>query len=228
MWAKRGPTRPPWTIGVDSGAGRVYNTRMASRLVGASGVAVLGLLALGCGTVNPSGPPPGSQAVDLSADACAGLIRAVDLATPETIDAVERCRFTDAGADAAKVVLTSNPTSGARWAALWVYAASDADPGPLLPYLASDDPSVAAMAAATVVAFGDRAGFPGLAKALDATQRLDGSKPPMSIQAFAFASLLSSVVVDEAPVDAEDWQDWLDANESALVFDGTTGMWGLP
>src|SRR4026209_614283 len=80
-------------VGLHSEARRVYTTRMASRLVGAAGVALLGLLALGCDTAKPAGPPTASRVAVGSGD-CAGKIRAMDLANDATVFAVDSCLFT--------------------------------------------------------------------------------------------------------------------------------------
>jgi len=201
---------------------------MASRRpAGVAVAALLGLLAFGCDATRPSGPPTASQ-VAVSANACTDLIKAVDLARPETIDAVDPCRFTDAGADAARRVLQSNPAGGARWAALWVYAASDADPAPLAPYLTSDDPTVRAMAAAATVRFGDRAGFAVLGQSLTESRQLEGTRPPSTIAAFALGTLNAVVLGDDVPTAADAWPSWLGAHAAGLVFDAAAGTWSQP
>ena len=204
----------------------MYTTRMASRLVGAAGVALLGLLALGCDTAKPSGPPTASQVAVSSGD-CAGKIRAMDLANDATVFAVDRCRFTLEGGEAAKAVLAANVSGDALWAAIWVYVDSASDPAPLRPFVRAGTPTTRAMASAGAIAFGDSAGFDGLREALTADQQLDGSTPPIAISAFALGALERYVIVPDAPTTAADWATWLSSNGTRLGFDPSQGTWSL-
>ena len=199
----------------------------AGRLAGAVAVALLGLLAGACNTPSPS-IPQATQGSALDATACATLIRAVDLASDDSVFGVDRCRFTAAGAEAASSVLAANASGDARWAALWVYASAGSDPAPLRPYLTSDDPTSRVMAAAAVVAFGDRSGFDALAAAIGVEDQLAGSKPPVSIGAFAAGALASSIDGDEIPTDEAAWPAWLAAHAASLGYDDSAATWRLP
>lgn len=84
------------------------------------------------------------------------------------------------------------------------------------------------MAAAALVVFGDRAGFDVLAAAIGDVQTLAGTTPPMSIDAFATASLGSSIRGAGLPTAATAWPAWLAANQAALAYDESTATWALP
>ena len=202
---------------------------MASgRLAGTIGVALLGLLAVGCDSTHPSGPPASQPVVSIAAADCAARIKAVDLADAATVFAVDRCRFTPAGGEASRAALQAGATGDAVWAALWVYVDSASDPAPMRPYVATGTTSTRAMASAGLVAFGDATGFDGLRVALADTETLDGSTPPLAIQAFALDALERSVVLSNGPSDAAAWSSWLEARSAALRYDPSAGTWSLP
>ena len=165
-------------------------------------------------------------------------IEAADLGNEQTIDALEGIRFTPAGEEAARAVLTSSASGDVLWAATWVYASSATDPAPLAPFLQNADASIRAMAAATLVARGDQSGFDALAGLLAEAGNLRGSSPPISIGGFAAFTLSRSVQAADAPLPPataadlaaveEEWSAWLQAHGDALVFDAESGTWTQP
>jgi hypothetical protein len=169
---------------------------------------------------------------------CAVRINALDLANEATIESLDPCRFSSEGETAAREVLAANPTGNALWAALWVYASAGSDPAPVRPFLHHADATVAVMASATLVAFGDASGFAGLAEALDRTGRVTGSTPPLAIDDFALSSLATYVVGADVPPAADgaadlatlkkSWRDWLANHQTSLVFSTTDGTWSHP
>lgn len=175
------------------------------------------------------------MAVAADVAAAHGMIEAADLGTADSINALEGVRFTQAGEEAARAVLASGATGDVLWAATWVYASSATDPGPLVPLLDNADASIRAMAAATLVALGDRAGFAVLAALLPETGQLQGSAPPLSIGSFALSTLSRYVQVAGVPAEpatqsevaaaAANWAAWLGAHTSALTFDAPSGTW---
>jgi hypothetical protein len=185
---------------------------------------------------SPSALPGVTAAADLAN--CRALIDAADLLRPETIQAVDACRFATQGAQAARAVLESGARDGPLWAAVWVYASAGSDPAPLRAAVAADDPSVRVMAAASLVGFGDATGFEVLQTSLDDADWLSGSKPPMRIMEFAVRTLARYVVAADAPVgpaapeELESvrarWMDWLGLHAQDLAFDDAQGVWGAP
>ena len=192
------------------------------------------------GACSPAPSPTASVHVTSSPDLsnCRTLIEAVDLAKPETIDAADRCRFTREGAQAARAVLETGTSQNALWAAIWVYASSGADPAPLRPLLATDDPSLRVMAGASLLAFGDAAGFAAIEAALDDGGGLAGSEPPLTITEFAVGTLARYVIANDVPagpaspdeLDAvrSGWIAWLGAHGTTLAFDDADGTWSGP
>ena len=178
-------------------------------------------------TLNPA-------AADDSADA-RRLIESADLADETSLDEIGGLRFTPAGARAAADVLASSSDDNAIWAAIWVYGSSGRDPAPLRRHLDSADASIAAMAAATVVAFGDAGGFVALARSLTSADQLRGSRPPLTISDYAKTTLRRYVptILDQSPPDptatpaaqAAQWAAWLDAHAASLAFDDASGTW---
>ena len=164
-----------------------------------------------------------------------GMIETADLGTADTINALEGVRFTPAGEEAARAILASSATGDVLWAATWVYASSATDPAPLVPLLGNADPSIRAMAAATLVALGDHAGFAVLAALLPDAGQLQGSAPPLSIGSFALFTLSRYVQASGVPAEpateadlaaaAANWAVWLGAHDSALTFDTASRTW---
>lgn len=183
---------------------------------------------------SPTAAPPVAIADE---GECRRLIEAVTLIDDPTIRAADACRFTPIGAQAARDVMANASASPDQlWAALWVYAASGSDPAPLRPLASHADSTLRAMASATLVAFGDRAGFVPLAELLADQTSLSGARPPVTVSAFAANSLSRYVAAGGAPAaDAADpaaqasaWQAWLSANAETLQYSVTEGVWTLP
>lgn len=201
-------------------------------------------VAIGCTSTPPPTQAPASLAPSAAATAvadaaeCARLIGATSLADPASIQAVDACRYRAAGAQASRAVLVANTAGPDQlWAALWVYAASSNDPAPLLPFASNSDPTLRAMASATLVAFGDRSGFAPLAQLLADTSTMYGSLPPLTIGAYTAAALLRYVVAGSAPspdladdptAHAAVWQAWLNQNAAELQYSPADGIWTLP
>ena len=165
------------------------------------------------------------------------LIETVDLNDESTLDNISSLRFTQAGADAARAVLQAGGTPDQLWAALWVYGSAGTDPAPVEPLLTNGDPSVVAMAAATLVGFGDAAGLDPLRQALDADDFMSGAEPPLTLREFALETLARYVTgtgVPDPQSFSDDasavtaWQAWLDANRAQLHFDSDQGVWTVP
>jgi hypothetical protein len=199
-------------------------------------VLVLALVAACSPTPSPSALPGVTAATDLAN--CRALIDAADVSRPETIQAVDACRFTTQGAQAARAVLESGASDGSLWAAIWVYASAGSDPAPLRAAVANDDPSVRAMAAASLVGFGDAAGFDALRASLEDTAWLSGAEPPMRIAEFAIRTLARYVVAADAPTGPavpeelesvrSRWIDWLGLHARDLAFDAVQAVWSVP
>jgi hypothetical protein len=190
-------------------------------------------------TAPPSVAPSDAASPTPSAlTAAIAAIEAADLADEDSLDALGPLRFTTAGRDAAKVVLERGSGSpGQIWAAIVVYASSGNDPAPLRPFATDQDASVAVLAAATLVSFGDATGFATLERSLASEELLAGSHPPKQIGDFALATLERYVTGADVPflttnstVDTylADWTGWLDAHLAGLTFDAATGTWGAP
>jgi hypothetical protein len=170
------------------------------------------------------------------ASECRHRIDATNLADAATIQAVDACRYTAAGEQAAREALAAGGSPDQLWAALWVYSTSANDPTPLVPFATNSDPSVRAMAAATLVAFGDRSGFGALEQLLDEPAQLRGSLPPIGVSTFSMNTLARYVVADGAPTVAPAdtaalagaWRTWLTTNGAALTYSVADVTWTLP
>jgi hypothetical protein len=165
------------------------------------------------------------------------IIESADLDAEDALAAVDPLRFTADGIEAARTVLEAGASEAAAWTAIWVYAAGGSDPSPLRPYLESADPSLAVMAAATLVALGDRTGLEAIGRSLSSDAVLAGSHPPRSVAAFAASTLYRYVTAAGAPTldgadDATDigeaWASWLAAHAATVQFDAEAGRWGTP
>jgi hypothetical protein len=170
--------------------------------------------------------------------AAKATIEAVDLGDPATIDPLFGLLFTRSGTDAARAVLESSDDPDALWAALWVYGTGDTDPAPIRRLVENADPTIATLAGASLVAFGDAAGFAAVRKALDTEGELIGSHPPRTIRDFAVAGLEQRIAPTASAPTVDDeadpttlagaWGAWLDTHASALVFDAAAGTWSVP
>jgi hypothetical protein len=212
-----------------------------------STIALLALLA-GCTTtpqptqqgltVNPSGQPTDQPTALIAPTDCGARIGAANLTDEATINAVDDCRFTAGGAEAARSVLAAGGSRDQLWAAVWVYSSASSDPAPLLPLLQGADSSVRVMAAAAVARLGDRAGLTSLSDALADGGNLAGSRPPLPVAQFAVFSLSRFVDGAGAPAPATGaddetavanaWRAWLEQNASGLSYDQSRGEWVLP
>ena len=84
------------------------------------------------------------------------------------------------------------------------------------------------MAGATLVTFGDAAGFDVLRQALTDEDQLEGSAPPVAIADFAAGSLAQRITGSDLPATKSDWAAWLTANAANLAFDATQSTWAVP
>ena len=183
-------------------------------------------------------PESTGTAPPVDASSARRLIEAADLARPETIDALGAVRFTRAGGEAARAVLSAGGSTDVLWAAVWVYASAAGDPATLKPILQNGDPSLRVMAAAAVIASGDRDGFTVLRDALGDDSSLAGSHPPLTISGFAVATLFQYAGGTGAPTETDDasqlagvvdaWRGWLQSHAATLVFDQGNGTWSAP
>jgi hypothetical protein len=189
-------------------------------------------------------PPDGSGGTGPAANegdavaAARSMIEAADPADAATLDAVDTVRFTKAGVAAARQVLETSDDPGALWAALWVYGSGASDPAPIRRLADLSDPTIATLAGATLVGFGDVAGFPALARALAQDGWLAGAHPARRMADFAALTLVTEIAPspsapfpddDLAPaVYATGWMAWLDAHADALVYDPASARWHLP
>jgi hypothetical protein len=203
-----------------------------------SGVVFVLLAALaGCATTPPAPSATSGQPVAIAdASECRRLIESANLADANTIQPIDACRYNAAGGQAARAVLsTAGATPDQLWAAVWVYAASGTDPAPLVAILSNADPTLRAMASATLVGFGERSGLAPLAALLPESAALRGSLPPMSIGGYATSVLARYVSATDIPapdadpaVTASAWQKWLASNMASLEFSATDGVWVVP
>jgi hypothetical protein len=215
----------------------VLNRVIEGRTIFGAVVVLLAALA-GCMTTPPVPSPTAGQPVAITdAGECRRLIEAVNLADDATIKAVEGCRFSPAGAEAAISVLASSTSPDALWAALWVYSASGSDAAPVQAFATSTDPTLRAMAAATLIALGDRSGLVAAQNLLAESGLLRGSFPPIPISSFVMATLTQYVVGADAPVsdgsgdvatDAQAWATWLGTHGDSLQFSDSDGVWRVP
>ncbi len=168
-------------------------------------------------------------------DAARSAIEATDISKPETIGALERIRFTNAGTQAARGVLQAGAEGDALWGATYVYATSGTDPAPLVPLLQNEDATIRVMAAAALVSLGEPAGFDALVKAVSLDEPLRGSLPPESVSGFATFTLTRYTGVDLGRTEhasaadietvAAKWTTWLEQHRDGLRFDAASGMW---
>lgn len=194
-------------------------------------------------TARPTTAPTGASATSASqavlADPvevakAAAIIAAADPGRPETLDAVDAVRFTDAGVEAAADALGQGATGDAQWAATWIYASGGVDPAPLQPMLAAEDPSVRAIAASGLLARGVRGAAEALAELASSDAPLRGSEPPMAVGDFAAATLARfvagpSVAGGASRTDAAAaWSAWLAQHGSALAYDAEAVRWSAP
>lgn len=174
--------------------------------------------------------PPSRPAVD----AARAAIERATLSDPDSISELSAVRFTDEGAAAAAEVIQSGATGDALWAATWIYGAFGTDPAVLLPLVSTADTSVRAIAAATLLAWGQREAAGVLVALLSAEGVVRGSEPPLSIAAFARSTLDRFVDGPTIPADAtpgehaEAWQSWLAENEASMQFDLDAATWRRP
>jgi hypothetical protein len=190
----------------------------------------------GGGGASPT-PQGGSPAKASAAEVASAreTLREAKLADEESIQNLESIRFTQAGVQAAAEALGSGVTGDELWAATWVYASFGTEPKVLHPMLSNQDPSIRLMAAAALVALGDRSGFDVLVRLIQVDDRLRGSRPPIAVGAFAAHTLERYTGVTLSPTSvasaadlaaaAAAWTDWLNRNQSSLRFDEATGMW---
>jgi len=206
---------------------------------------VILFLAAGCssapGPASSSGNGP-SAATGAGADAgsvaaASTVLKAVHLADPASLAALQGVRLTAAGTQAAADLLKAGASGDVLWAATYVYGSASGDPAPLKP-IATDPNATAtirAMAAAGLVGGGDVAGFDPLIAALSGTDRMDGAEPAGAVWEFAadvlqrytkqgFGPLLTATDAERITIAAE-WKTWLDANRAKLHFDATTQLW---
>jgi hypothetical protein len=190
------------------------------------------------GPANPGESPttsdaqPPARTPDPAAVAAARTaIDATRLADADSVTAVDAIRSTRAAAQAAADALAAGADGDARWAATWVYASSGRDPAPLRALLEDADASIRAMAAAALLALGDRDGAATLAALIPLDDELRGSRPPLALGAFAAGSLDRyidgpSIADGAARSDvATAWTTWLAAYGSTMTFDPATGRW---
>ena len=184
-----------------------------------------------------SGPVTTTVAVSTTSAAvaeAARLLAAADLASPESLDAVDAVRFTDEAVDAAADAIASGATGDELWAATWVYGSSGTDPDVLAPLLEADDASVRAMAAAASLALGAVDGGSALVALLDDGGELRGSDPPLTVQTYAASSLHRFVAGPEvaAAIGAADlagaWRAWWTDHLASLTFDPASRRWSAP
>jgi len=173
-----------------------------------------------------------APAVDPASVAKVGAaIEAADIADPETMDVVINARLEDGAADAATSALASGVTGDQLWAATWIYAGTGTDAEVLRPLLTNDDPTVTAIAAATLASWGDADGLPVLVDLLGEDSELYAANPPQTVSDFARYSLGRYVEGPEIAADAEPaaiadaWGTWMQTNGPTLTFDEESGIW---
>lgn len=181
----------------------------------------------------PSGnvtPAPGEGAIA----AARAAIDAADLADTTTLETLAGIRFTDEGAIAAGQAIQGGATGDALWAATWIYTAFGTDPEILVPVLSSADSTVRAMAAAALLAWGRREAADALVALLSSEGGIRGSEPPLTISAFAAATLdrfvdgptIAAGATREERTAA--WSTWLGANGASMQFDLDAARWDVP
>ena len=163
------------------------------------------------------------------------LIDAANLADAATIIPIQAIRFTPAGTLAACRRLEDGVTGDALWAAAWVYGTSGTDPDPLLALLGRDDPTIRTIAGAGLASLGRVEGLDALAALVAVDAGLRGSLPPVSVSAFAAATLagvtdgavgeVSTSTSEDRTDSAAAWRSWLDGTRSRLSFDADQRLW---
>jgi hypothetical protein len=132
---------------------------------------------------------PAVAAPSGGADQAMAAIRAADLDSQATMEALRVARFTEAGTRAARDFLASGGEGDPLWAATWLYASAASDTVPLVPLLESRDASVRVMAAAALAALEHPGGVAALRAERENQAPLRGSEPPITVAAFAELSL---------------------------------------
>ena len=94
------------------------------------------------------------------------------------------------------------------------------------------------MAAAALVALGDRSGFGALEASLSDADQLRGSHPPISVGSFAVNTLSRHVQAADVPAPPQSeqdladvqgrWADWLQRHGNDLRFDAPSETWNTP
>jgi hypothetical protein len=175
----------------------------------------------------------------MTEDEALEILRATSFSDPATIGAVDSLWGTEAGVSAAARVLASTtPTYEVLWAATYIYAGAGGDPSVLAALINHSGPTIRLLAAAGLVARGDKRGFKPLVECLGHTEFLTWSRPPRAVWKAAAAHLAQFTGISELgpPFDADlavvaasqrKWQDWLGANENRLTFDSLRGEWNL-
>jgi hypothetical protein len=200
---------------------------------------LLAAACVACGTTTTASTPPSNAPDGIAASAapdptdCQARIEQATFDNLETIDRVAECRFTDAGVEAAAVVLAAGGTRDVLWSALWIYDVTGADP--VRRYLTNEDESIRAMAAAILARLGERDALLVLGSLASDDGVLLGSHPPVAIGEFAIRSLARTIATADVPTSdvdhttlgsaAEAWQAWLDSSVGQLRYDGETGEW---
>ena len=111
-------------------------------------------------------------------------IRAANLDSESSVEALRMVRFTEAGTRAAREFLASGGgDDDPLWAAAWLYASAATDTAPLVPLLDNRDASIRVMAAAALAALEHEGGIAVLRKERGNTEPLRGSEPPITIAA---------------------------------------------
>ncbi len=167
-------------------------------------------------------------------DSARSVIDGADTTDPDSISAIGAIRFTEEGAAAAAQAIRSGATGDTLWAATWVYGAAGTDADVLLPLLSSTDPTIRALAAAPLLAWGRREAAEELVKLLGIDGDVRGSDPPLRVSDFAGGTLARfvtgpTIATDASPADrATAWSAWLAANGATMQFDPTTATWSAP
>jgi hypothetical protein len=168
-----------------------------------------------------------------------GVLLAVRLHEPHTLEAVERIRDTPEAIAAAGELLSAGTTPDIRWAAAYVYAIGGNDPGPLRPLLGDADVTVRVLAGAGLVARGEVDGFVALVDAMGHFEPMPGPGARSPVWAVAASVLVRMTGIarfgpnwdaDERRVRLAQarWRAWLEEHRSRLRFDPATGEWQVP
>ena len=189
------------------------------------------------GTGNASVGPGATSSVPVDPAAVSAARTAIDaanLADEATLEAISAVRVTDAGVEAAAQAIRGDASGDALWAATWIYTGHGVEPDVLAPLLANPDPSIRAMAATTLLAWGRLEAVRVAIDLIPEQGNVRGSEPPLSLSDFARGALDREIQdppigLDAAPADAAAaWTTWIAANEAALRFDPATGLWSVP